>query len=94
MKDRITMGFAEDVARSEALTRVDPAAEANIYAAADWEHERKSSGGKIASALRRLSARDKRFAQKVLKGFSHDKMGMSKRHFNRELKKVINFLNP
>ena len=94
MKDRMTLGFKADAAETAALTMVDPQATERIFAACDWEQECKAKGGKIASALRRLPTKKRPFAQAVLKGKTWREMGLSKSQFNRELKNILNLLNP
>ena len=94
MHDRTTLGFAADAAETCALTQADPNATERIFAACDWEHERKSAGGRIASALRGLPLKQRRFAQAVLKGGTRFDLRLSKSQFNRELKNILDSLNP
>ena len=91
MKDRITLGHEADVAETAALTLADNRATERIFAALDWERERRSAKNRIDAAMRRLKKSDRDFARAVLRGKSWCEMGLAKSTFSDRLKKVENF---
>ena len=94
MKNRKALGRDCDICETTALVAPDPFATERIFDACDWEQDSKARGGRIASALRRLPIKKRRFAQAVLKGKTWREIGLSKSQFNRELKNILDFLNP
>lgn len=88
---RMVLGHRMDAATTAALTLVDRRAEMRIVRALDWEYDRKAEGARIATALRRLDATDRAFAQAVLCGKTWTDLGMPKSTFHWELKKVEDF---
>ena len=93
MKDRITLGHEADVAETAALTLADNCATERIFAALDWERERRSAKNRIDAAMRRLKKSDRDFARAVLRGKSWCDMGISKSTFSDRLKKVEKLLS-
>ena len=93
MKDRITLGHEADVAETAALTLADNRATERIFAALDWERERRSAKNRIDAAMQRLKTRDRDFARAVLRGKSWYEMGLAKSTFSDRLKKVEKLLS-
>ena len=94
MKDRMVLGRDADAAETAALTLADPRATERIVEELDRETDRKSEGGRIGAALRRLNADDRAFARAVLGGMGWRDMGCSERTFYWRLKKLENFFMP
>ena len=82
MKDRMTLGHEADVAETAALTLADNCATERIFAALDWERERRSAKNRIDAAMRRLKKSDRDFARAVLRGKSWCEMGLAKSTFS------------
>ena len=93
MKDRITLGHDADVAETAALTLADNRATERIFAALDWERERRSAKNRIDAAMRRLKKSDRDFARAVLRGESWREMGLAKSTFSDRMKKVEKLLS-
>ena len=92
MKDRMTLGRTGDVRDLTADIGIDPYATERIFAALDWEANRKAEGGRIGAALCRLNASDRAFARAVLNGMTWRDSGMTKQGFNKRLKKICDFI--
>ena len=109
MNHRKTLGFADDAARSEALTRPDPTAEANIYASADElvdgamdepdsDEEKKlillkMKEAAVARVRRHFGDKYAKVCHAFLFGRHWSKTGIPKRTFYYALKKVENFFH-
>jgi len=91
MKDRMILGRAGDVRDLTADIGADPYATDRIFAALDWESDRKAEGGRIGAALRRLNTADRAFARAVLNGKTWVEIGCPKRTFYWRLKKLEDF---
>ena len=80
-------------AETAALTLADNRATERIFAALDWERERRSAKNRIDAAMRRLKKSDRDFARAVLRGKSWCEMGLAKSTFSDRLKKVEKLLS-
>ena len=93
MKDRMTLGRAGDVRDLTADIGADPYATERVFAALDYEHDRRREKNRVDAAMRRLKKCDRDFARAVLRGKSWCDMGISKSTFSDRLKKVEKLLS-
>ena len=93
MKDRMTLGRAGDVRDLTADIGADPYATERVFAALDWERDRRKEKNRVDAALRRLGKKERAFARAVLRGKSWREMGLAKSTFSDRLKKVEKLLS-
>ena len=93
MKDRMALGRAEDVRDLTADIGADPYATERVFAALDYERDRRREKNCVDAALRRLGKKDRAFARAVLRGESWREMGLAKSTFSDRLKKVEELLS-
>ena len=68
MKDRMTLGRAGDVRDLTADIAADPYATERVFAALDYECDRRREKNRVDAALRRLGKKERAFARAVLRG--------------------------
>ncbi len=93
MKDRMTLGRAGDVRDLTADIGADSYATERIFAALDYERDRRRDKNRVDAALRRLGKKDRAFARAVLRGESWREMGLAKSTFSDRMKKVEKLLS-
>ena len=93
MKDRMTLGRAGDVRDLTADIGADPYATERVFAALDYEHDRRREKNRVEAALRRLEKKERTFARAVLRGKSWREMGLAKSTFSDRMKKVEKLLS-
>ena len=71
----------------------DPYATERVFAALDYERDRRRDKNLVDAALRRLGKKDRAFARAVLHGDSWREMGLAKSTFSDRLKKVEKLLS-
>ena len=92
MKDRMTLGRAGDVRDLTADIVADPYATERVFAALDYERDRRMEKNRVDPALRRLGKKERVFARAVLRRESWREMGLAKSTFSDRLKKVEKLL--
>ena len=71
----------------------DPYATERVFAALDYERDRRREKNRVDAALRRLGKKERAFARAVLRGKSWREMGLAKSTFSDRMKKVEKLLS-
>ena len=86
MKDRMTLGRAGDVRDLTADIGADPYATERVFAALDYERDRRREKNRVDAALRRLGKKERAFARRPARQIVA-RNGAGQKHLQRQAEK-------